>query len=426
MNPSKERISLDIIAKGFEKIRTVHDGAVAFVSYTFHDLQSALITSIEWKPSIPEIERERIARQATFAAGEKGPITKDTLLSAIWKSESSYLALPSKTFVVVFSLSLKYTKELKKMLVDSARISFHSEIPKRFQVKATGRPWDPQVPANAFPKAYTVACVCVSARSAISAEYKAMSAIEIFRGVLNFVINRRKIASFHIGGSSKWEAINEIRLGTSHTVQSSDGVLEKEGIWSTVYDVHPAPSYCHQKLPEIIKTARKQLRRSMRVPYSDDMHRMWMRYANALDRRDLDASFLKLWSLLEFVTGTNGERYDETIRRTLFICDDRDFHKTMLEHLRDRRNSLVHSDDNSPQVEHHVFQVKSYVEEFLRLHLAHAGRFKTRAAFGEFLGLPPDLDHLEDRVRVYKHAIFFRKGTLEFGKKINATNSQKG
>jgi hypothetical protein len=53
------------------------------------------------------------------------------------------------------------------------------------------------------------------------------------------------------------------------------------------------------------------------------LRRFFVRYVRALDERNLSSAFLKLWSVLEDLTNTGRSRYDLTIRRATFICEDR-------------------------------------------------------------------------------------------------------
>ncbi len=79
-------------------------------------------------------------------------------------------------------------------------------------------------------------------------------------------------------------------------------------------------------------------------PFKFQIEQALIRYVRCLDHCYLDAVFLELWSVLEFLTQTEkGAGYDKTIRRTAsFYEQGEDYDRIVLEHLRERRNYYVH------------------------------------------------------------------------------------
>jgi hypothetical protein len=235
--------------------------------------------------------------------------------------------------------------------------------------------------------------------------------LDILRAIWNFAINWSLLSQRSFGGG-RWEPVNKIRPGPVTTVHLPDGKLAAEQWW---YE----PCFVQGDLEDLTKnwsTIEKNtpwfLKQWNLIPYKEDADAFWVRYARAFDRADHEANFLRLWSLLELLTGTNGERYDETIRRTLFICREREFNRLILEHLRDCRNALVHRDESTGEVDRYLFQLKRYVEDLIRLHLAWAGKFQTLNEFGEFLSLPADSSMLKKRITLALRGLKFRRGTL--------------
>jgi hypothetical protein len=57
---------------------------------------------------------------------------------------------------------------------------------------------------------------------------------------------------------------------------------------------------------------------------------------------------------------SSGHRYDKTIKRTLFVCvpEERDFHREILKHLREYRNTTVHRAEQRDDILPLVYQAK--------------------------------------------------------------------
>jgi len=408
----KAKFSFDEIARTLESIKRVQPGGgVSFGGSKFHELKTVILTSIKWDESLSDYERERIAFKMPFEASASGKITKDSLLNALRQLESEKFSGAVGNYAVISSLSFSHSKLLTNLVVGNVRFSFHSKMPKGFDRTAIKALLAGHV--DDCPNGYVIVRGDVSEKSIHGAVSETLSALDLLRGVWNYIINQRTDSIIRFGGGyRKTKALNKIRLGPVHTVHLPQGPLAVKQCWSEPFFEAGDPEFLDGEWPKIQKAASWCLRRYHSIPYFKDATTMWIRYAYALDRADMEASFLKLWGLLEFLTGTTGERYDETIRRTLFLCDDREFHRLILEHLRDRRNALVHHDDGSSEAEQHVFQLKRYVEELMRLHLVMGKRFKSMAEFGEFLSLPPEPAVLKEKLRQYRQALGFRERTI--------------
>ena len=76
--------------------------------------------------------------------------------------------------------------------------------------------------------------------------------------------------------------------------------------------------------------------------YQEDVKKAIVMYCQAFDLYDWEASFIKLWSLLEFLTATKNNSYDITIKRIKFLYKDTEDTHQSLTYLREFRNSLVH------------------------------------------------------------------------------------
>jgi hypothetical protein len=411
----KTKFPLDELARRIEAIRTTNpDGRVAFDGPRFTDLEMVFRTAIDWDESLSDYERDRIAFNAPFVAARAGQVTKDALLKAVHELEAKEFAAKPTDYVVVTTLTVRYHAQLKKVRVRNVQFSFFQKLPKKYDRDPIRNPFFLGDMVD-VPDDFVVVCAKVSAKSVHAAAAEALTALSVLRGIWNYTINRRTTMTLPVGGVRQTKPINKILLGPVHTVHFPQGALAEKAYWHNGSFEPEAPENLAEEWAMIQKSTSRCLRWYHVSAYKKEITDMWVRYAFALDHADREVTFLKLWSLLELLTGTNGEKYDETIRRTLFMCDDRELHRMILEHLRDRRNAMIHLDDSSSKVEQHIYQLKRYVEELLRLHLLF-GRLKKRFpslnAVGEFLALPPEPTILKERQRIYRQAFDFRQKTL--------------
>jgi hypothetical protein len=149
------------------------------------------------------------------------------------------------------------------------------------------------------------------------------------------------------------------------------------------------------------------IRKDLRVcRYSDTMVEALARYARALDERELDAAFLKLWGVLELLASPDRKgSYDKIIRRVRYLYQRRDYHGQVLEHLRDYRNGMVHHDVNSEAAETYVCQLKQYVEALMDFHLWNRYGFKSLQEACQFLELSDNVGDLERQIKLREIAL---------------------
>lgn len=133
------------------------------------------------------------------------------------------------------------------------------------------------------------------------------------------------------------------------------------------------------------------------------------RYNAALDDAEWDASFLKLWSLLEFLTGTATQtsKHTETVKRASILWAEPDYSTKVLDMLRINRNKHVHHSVELHNAEASIYSLNRYVENLLTFHLWNRLRFSSLNAAAEFLSLPPDHKTLVRKRTQYQNAIRF-------------------
>jgi len=201
--------------------------------------------------------------------------------------------------------------------------------------------------------------------------------------------------------------VNKIVLGPLQTLFRADSTLVEDKWWhdrgyrgpQKVYDV----TETWDALRKYEAKARTKIRTSR---YKDLLVNGLLRYVRALDGRDYESVFLKLWSLLEHLTLS--VRAEVTAKRAAFLWKDYEFHKEILQHLRDNRNSMVHLDQFGGRGEALVYQLKRYVEALLEFLIFSGSKFKSAEEIKHFLDLGTNRELLAERSRLIRAGIRFR------------------
>lgn len=208
-------------------------------------------------------------------------------------------------------------------------------------------------------------------------------------------MNQKHVLRISLGGR---QPVNAVRLGPIHTIHQENGDLIPGLFWYEPDFVEPT------QLPDLGKQ-RADLRQAMdhiqnslaKSELADAAREGLRRYGTALDRPDWALSFRQLWMTLEFLTNTLKLSYNVTIKRIASMYKDYDLALEIADHLRDRRNKLVHIRQDDPQAETLMFQAKRFVETLLWLYIHDPFKLKSRDEVSHFLDLPKDLTELRRR-----------------------------
>lgn len=402
-----DRYRPDLLASSFERIKN-HDktsGNVSFRGFEFQDYLTVLCSTVNLSNDIPEIERHGIINGAVFKAAGKGVITTKSLLKEISALEASYLGKKESPFVFATTVSIADNAKLPNAKIGSATITFSRELPRQFtSARKRIESKSARHLIKKTPARFLTVRVRVKGRTAYDAVNRALNEFDLLRGIWNLGLI---MGMFRVSSGQK-RSVNIIVLGQLHTLHDPTGQLSTETFWyEPEFDESFTP-YDWNKTDVKMKAFVKKVRRKLkRCPYDNILADGIIRYVRALDYRDLNVAFLKLWSVLEFLTDTLKEKYDRTIKRAAFLYRQRDYHLQVLNHLRDNRNRSVHTGAESAETETLVYQLKRYVEELIVFHLDEGKNFKTFGEAAEFLDLSTDKDLLAKRLALYKQAIKF-------------------
>jgi hypothetical protein len=397
------------LANRIEQTRKVgDDGSVSFESgFDFKVFDTLLYSMLDFSDDIPEIEGRNIARRSIFDAGEKGEITPQRLLAEVNILENKYLKQPIERFVLSTSISIRRLSILERIYIGRTQIIFENQLPRRFIQEATELRREAENILYADPpNNYMAVRVHQSAKSPIEAAYEALDAVDVIRGIWNLYENKRHYTRWSMGGNPL--PVNKVILGPYHLLHFPNGKLASTSRWwyeqSYLGAVAPHRFNDLSRLNKYTSDIRNRLAKSH---YGGDLEGAIIRYTRALDERDWNHAFIRLWGVLELLTDTIRLSHDQTIKRAAFIYQDHEYHLQILKQLRDYRNRTIHADAENSEMESFLYQLKNFIEDLLYFHLGNNFGFKTIQDAGNFLGLPRDKEALNYRADMANKALRF-------------------
>ncbi len=403
-----KKIDINILANQLEEAKKIREnGELTFDFSVFDDLSTVLLCVIVFNAEIPKTERKTLINKAIFSCAKNGKITKESLLHEIKNLEGEFFKKTIKKFILQTQISIKNPSKIKKIIFKGIELELINGQYKEFDIKSV----ENLVKHNNHVLrvfSYDYVYIKVSGRTPIAAAEKGLEIINYLRGIWNFYYNYNTSTIVNFG---RFKPFNKIRLGPIQTIHDLKGKLSFDGYWSQKSFIkESSPFNIEKDWGDVDAFSQRILCLIKRIKYSEIMEKVFIRYAKALDEIDCDLSFLQLWNLMEYLTNTVGN-YDKTITRVLFLFQERDKHKLILEHLREYRNQYVHFSKSNDQREVSLYQLKRYVEKLMHFHIYFEGNFKSIAELGEFLNLPYDKNILKKSIVTLNNAISFIDGS---------------
>lgn len=407
---NKEYNSTQVIDKIEASRKVGNDGKVQFEGWGHQEYIALLYSMLKFSDDIPEIVARRLVSKAIFNSGAKGVITVQSFITEINKLEQRYQASPIERYALTSSISFSLFSEIPRVRLGNTLIVFERSLPKKFRQES--EVLLKQAEQSLFatqPTDYLKVRVHISAKSIHHAADQALEALDFTRGVWNWALNMRHSIRISWGGKPK--PVNAIILGPLHTLHKSNGELAAKDNWW--YE----PSYLGAIQPfsprqDELDSMRKFLEHVQKVlkthKYPELIRNAIIRYTRALDERDWTTAFLKLWSILELLTDTSRSSYEVTIRRTVFLYQERDYHLQVLQHLREYRNSSVHFDKGNSEIETYLYQLKNYVEILIGFHINNKYGFESIQEAAGFLSFSHEDTVLKNQIEKLEFARKFR------------------
>lgn len=241
---------------------------------------------------------------------------------------------------------------------------------------------------------------------------RALDAINLLRGIWTLVDTYTGWTRRF--GSERFGPVGVVHIGPVHTLHPC--ASEGSEYWFEHSYRGDRPLFEPKRGWDKIEEQRTETQRLLEShPFREDVERLIIRYVSALDQPELSVALLQLWALLEKMTGTIGEKYDETINRaTWHYADvDRESARAMLNAIRIRRNMYVHAARTGEEVDQSVYLMKCFVDPHLKNLIVNSPGLRTLDEYGEFLSLPTQTGKLVDDCEDFKRRIELRTVAIE-------------
>ncbi|MDD5274716.1 MAG: hypothetical protein PHR16_01385 [Methylovulum sp.] len=401
----KNNLNPNVILDNIENMKKHDNGKVSFSGVEVYFARSALETMIDFPKELDGIERKKYIWQA-ICVPEK--LTKESVIKKINELFKQQNATRESVFHILSSISLPKLQQSRIIEIENCKKDkielLDGDFPKEYvtarktAIKTIKTSLQHSISSVNDANDYSKIIVTVKEKSANRAVTKALYYLDLQRAIWCLLSNPM------YSGEDEWEPINRIRLGQIHTVHNEDGELasntpfwyEPNFVQAQLFN--PWNNGNFEKCNEYYLT---QLNKSR---YSEKLKDALLRYVRAFDERDQNNALIKSWGAIENLTVlfSSQEKPDSLIKRCSFLFTEHDYHKQILEHLREYRNGSVHAGDQSSEAKINCFQLQYYFHELIKFHLDRAEEFDSIGKANEFLDLPPDKDSLSKRLKKIK------------------------
>jgi hypothetical protein len=371
-----------------------------------HDrIVSVLMTIFPFDSQLVDTERRRVLIAAIGKLAESGPISRNSLEASIRREEAVALKEPLRAFLLASNLSITLFGRVRPARF-SGGIALMRHLPRKIldgrADQDAGIAEKDRLVLN-----YMGVVTRVRARSPAHALELALNRLDFVRGVWNFAHVRPTIWQ---STSDPTTPIARVRFSRIHTLHTPDGQLATSTFWfNPEYRKLSFTSLPDREWNRMQKMLRSVQQRIPRIQYREELERAFVHYGRALDATDMESAFLKLWSILEFISGAGGERYDTMLGRAAFLFQPDKVTSYVLEHLRYQRNEIAHLGTPQQELRSLVFQLKLFVEQMLAFHLSMGRHFESLDEAGRFMDLHQAAGALRRRVELIEKALKFRR-----------------
>jgi hypothetical protein len=398
--------TLAMVLSTLQRVRTRRkDGGISFGAMEYDYFVPLLHAVVKQDAEISPHDRLNLLHEAVSRVAKSDRMTAAGLKRAVRDVVREHLHSKPKDYVLATEISVSRFESIPRHTIRGVTITFTPSLPGRFdRTHALQRRAD--LPFQGNPEQYTfVRCRC-KGRTPYDAAERALGALDLLRGLWNWQLN---FGQFQIRIGGVLAPINTVKLGPIHTLHRLNGQPASGFYWYSSSPVSPRRGvHLRDHWTRLRRRTRWARRRLAGIPYGRELEGAFIGYTRALDEWVPDTAFMKLWTVLERLTGSDRESQNKRIRRVAFLYNKSDMELEILTQLKDYRNQMVHEDYSNPVVETYVYQLKRSVEHLLDFHLTLGHHFASLEEAAEFLDLPMDVEQLSGAIRFHRLARRFR------------------
>lgn len=405
----KRNLKPEIILEKIEKEKkTQPDGSVSFDLFEYQNNASSLYSMIEFPENSISTKNISLLKQAIDISAKAGIINKDTVLQELNKLFELEALKPTIIYNILTSISIDYQLPPEGIKIGSTYIKFFSEFPPEFvSRKETLKFVKSELELE--HSGYTKVIVQVKAKSEVEAINIALDDLDLLRAFLSIYSNHMIILRL---GNDSFSPINKVRLGQIHTIHKSSGeIINPEHYWyEPTFSLNEVHFIKEQKKIGVMKQIDFLVCNFNNCKYNKKLKHSLLRYVRAFDERNYNVSLLEVWGSLEYLTASDKNNKDDVIKRCSFIFEEHEYHKQILEHLREFRNESVHVGIKNDEVKNYCYQLQFYFAELILFHLERFKLFKSLDYVNQLLVHSSNLEELNKKKDLLEKAIKYRRG----------------
>lgn len=394
-----------ILEKIKENCHLAIDGSVSFSALDYNNLIGSLYSMIEFpRNSIPLNNMNLLSRAITNAAKSK-QITKDYVLKEIQDIAKDETAKKESVYKILTSISMNYELPNQVFKVGKSTIKFIRDLPQDLLEIRIENLNSFKLNQEIIHTNYTNVIIEVKAKGEIEAINKALDDLDLLRSIFCLFSNPDMI----LFSNNTPNPINKIRLGQFHTIHNESGeIVNPKNYWYEpnfiLNDIFTPnkdlDEYFNQDLENILFNLEQ-------CKYSDKLKNALLRYVRAFDEKNNNIALLEVWGALESLTAANDSNKDKLPKRCAFLYKEHEFHKQILENLREYRNQSVHDGIRNEYVRNYCYQVQGYFRQIIFFHLREYREFSSIDDANEFLDQSVDINQLVKKKKLIEKAIDF-------------------
>jgi hypothetical protein len=377
------------------------------------EAEAALFTMVDFGCDLSPFTKKQIFNTAISTVAMKGHlIDKEKVLKELNFELKKYHDNQEKTFFLLTSISLTSppSEEILKRIenIDGCEIKvFLGDFDKKYSSREEMNQYWGQETEHT-PSEYCKIIIETKAKLSHEAVNKSLEVLDLVRAVMCLFSN----SSMAISSGGEWNPINTIMLGGMHSLHLSNGELAENFCWcEPAYRKIRASTFSQNLLTNHTSRITWAYEQLTKVPYRRTLKESLIRYVRAFDENDNNTVILKGWGAIEKVVVAGEKNCDLVSKRCSYLFEDREYHKQIIEHLREYRNASVHAGEYLNDVKTHCYQLQYYFLKLISFYLSNAEVFTSIEEANSFLDLPNDISKLHREKELLEKAIKFMEPT---------------
>jgi len=407
----KKRFKPQVILDKISEIMNINeDGSISYSGFKYFELKATLYNMLTFPKHLTSIQNNGLVDRAITETVKSSSLTPNNLIKELQELFKKELNKKEKKYHLLSSISLVDPLPFKQINIGKSKIRFiASNYPKKYNdrkelIKKSRRRYSMlQIPHAG----YTNIIITTKSKSEHQAASQCLDDIDLLRSLMSIFAN----SGMEIVGN-EWSPINKIRLGELHTLHKASGKnINLDTFWFEPNFEYINPYRLDTKKNKtFIKNIKWVIKQLEKCKYSNKLESALLRYVRAFDERDQNIALLHIWGALESITAYEENSKDKLPKRCAYLFSEYEYHKQILEHLREYRNQSVHAGDKNDQVKSYCYQLQGYFIEIIFFHLHRVNQFNTLEEANSFLDQPVEIKQLKYKRDLLNSVIKFRGG----------------